>query len=216
MTVDGAPVDPAAVSDDDSYTFSNVTANHTIAVSFVPVPTYTITPTVGAHGSVSPATAQTVSSGDDASFTITPDAGYKVRDVVVDGTSVGAVTSYEFTEVTTDHTIDVSFVANVQKSSLTLSLSGLKSGVLRLGRSVTAKGTLKPIRAAAVKITVQRKVSGTWRTVTTKSRTTNATSGAYSWTYKPGKKGAYRVHTTVAKTTFYTAATSPWRTFTVK
>jgi hypothetical protein len=107
-------------------------------------------------------------------------------------------------------------VPQVKKSSLTLSLSGLRSGVLRLRKSVTAKGVLKPFRAATVKITVQRKVSGTWRTATTKSRSANATSGAYSWTYKPTKKGAYRVHTTSAKTTLYTAATSPWRTFTVK
>ena len=114
------------------------------------------------------------------------------------------------------HTIAVTFAVSVQKCSLTLSLSGLKSGVCKYGKSVASKGTIKPAWAATVKITVQRKVSGTWKTVTTKARTANATSGAYSWTYKPTKKGSYRIQTSVAKSTYYTSAASPWRACTVK
>ena len=48
---------------------------------------------------------------DSASFTITPDSGYEIADVLVDGTSVGAVSSYTFDKVTADHTIEVSFQA---------------------------------------------------------------------------------------------------------
>ena len=50
-----------------------------------------------------------VTAGDDQSFTITPDGGYQVADVVVDGASVGAVASYTFTNVQANHTIEASF-----------------------------------------------------------------------------------------------------------
>ena len=50
-----------------------------------------------------------VNYGSDQAFTITPAAGYHVADVLVDGVSVGAVTTYTFTNVTADHTIAASF-----------------------------------------------------------------------------------------------------------
>jgi hypothetical protein len=50
-----------------------------------------------------------VNSGSSQSFTITPDASYHVNDVVVDGSSVGAVTSYTFSNVTENHTISANF-----------------------------------------------------------------------------------------------------------
>jgi putative cell wall-binding protein/Tol biopolymer transport system component len=71
--------------------------------------TYTITPTSGAHGTVSPASVQTVPSGASATFTITADAGYHIETVLVDGVSVGAVSSYTFTDVRADHTIAATF-----------------------------------------------------------------------------------------------------------
>jgi hypothetical protein len=135
VSVDGAPVDPNTYQDNDSYVFSNVTANHAITVAFAPVPTYTITPTAGAHGSISPATASTVTSGDDASFTVTPDEGYYVQDVKVDGASVGAVTSYTFTEVTANHTIEATFAWTKLPTSTTLKASAKtirRNGYIRL------------------------------------------------------------------------------------
>ncbi len=103
VRVDGDPVGPVT-----SYTFSNVTANHTISATFA-IDTFTITPTAGAHGSITPATAQTVDYGDDPAFTITPDTGYHVADVEVDGVSVGARTSFTFSGVDDDHTISATF-----------------------------------------------------------------------------------------------------------
>src|SRR5439155_9219015 len=50
-----------------------------------------------------------VDYGNGQQFKITPDAGYEVADVLVDKVSVGAVTSYEFTSVTANHTISASF-----------------------------------------------------------------------------------------------------------
>src|SRR5207249_3052636 len=91
-----------------SYTFNNVTTNHTIAASFA-INTYTITASAGANGSISPSGAVTVNATDSKTFTIAANTNYHVADVLVDGVSVGAVTSYTFNNVIADHTIAASF-----------------------------------------------------------------------------------------------------------
>ncbi len=96
-----------------SYTFTNVTANHTISASFEAAPTYTITATAGTGGSISPSGSVTVTEGADQSFNISPDAGFQVNDVVVNGTSVGAVAIYTFSNVTSNQSIAASFVEAV-------------------------------------------------------------------------------------------------------
>ena len=53
----------------------------------------------------------TVNCGSGQSYTITPDPGYQVADVLVNGSSVGAVTTYTFSNVQAASTIDASFVA---------------------------------------------------------------------------------------------------------
>jgi hypothetical protein len=72
---------------------------------------YTITASAGPHGSINPSGDVIVNQGSDKSFTITPDTGYSIADVLVDGSSVGAVSSYTFTNVTEDHTISATFSA---------------------------------------------------------------------------------------------------------
>src|SRR5207247_1070415 len=101
-------VDGASVGAVSSYTFTNVTVSHTIVASFA-VHVETITASAGAHGTISPSGAVAVNCGSDQTFTITPDANYHIADVLVDGTSVGAVASYTLTNVTATHTIDASF-----------------------------------------------------------------------------------------------------------
>lgn len=71
--------------------------------------TYTITSSAGSHGSINPTGATTINSGDNQSYSITADSGYHISDVVVDGSSVGAVSSYQFSGVTSDHTISATF-----------------------------------------------------------------------------------------------------------
>ena len=72
-------------------------------------PTFSLTAIAGAHGSISPAGILIVNSGDSQTFTITPDSGFHVASVLVDGASAGAVTSFSFTNVATNHTIVASF-----------------------------------------------------------------------------------------------------------
>jgi hypothetical protein len=101
-------VDGVSVGALTSYTFTNVTADHTISVSFAN--DFPITASSGAHGSITPAGTTYVSCGASQTFTITPDVDYVVGNVLLDGVSVGAVTSYTFTNVSGPHTIAASFV----------------------------------------------------------------------------------------------------------
>ena len=70
----------------------------------------TIMVTVRGNGSVSPSGWANVPIGGDQTFTITPDKGYAVAKVLIDGQSVGAVTSYTFRGITEEHTIEVIFM----------------------------------------------------------------------------------------------------------
>ena len=72
----------------------------------------TITASAGAGGTISPSGTVTVLYGKDQSFAITPDTGYHVVSVVVDGSPAGAETTHTFTGVTSDHTIAASFAIN--------------------------------------------------------------------------------------------------------
>ncbi len=73
-------------------------------------PCYTIKASAGANGTISPAGWCSVVENGSQTFTFTPDKGYTVAKVLVDGKSVGAVKSYTFKDVTKDHTIEVIFM----------------------------------------------------------------------------------------------------------
>jgi len=70
---------------------------------------WTITASAGANGSISPSGAVGVVEGASQGFTITPAAHYHVADVLADGGSVGAVSSWNFPSVNANHTIAASF-----------------------------------------------------------------------------------------------------------
>src|SRR3989344_2765616 len=97
-----------------SYTFSNVTANHTISAEFTLLPptSHTITATAGTGGSISPLGSVVVTEGNSQTFTISPNSGYQTSNVLVDGVSQGVVSSYTFSNVTANHTISAEFVVN--------------------------------------------------------------------------------------------------------
>lgn len=70
---------------------------------------YTIKATAGAGGSISPSGNVSVREGRDRTFTITPDKGYAISNVKIDGKSIGAVKSYTFENVRRNHAIEVIF-----------------------------------------------------------------------------------------------------------
>ncbi len=111
--IDNVLVDGVSVGSPASYTFTNVDNNHTIYVSFNLIG-YTITATAASGGSISPSGDVDVVSGEDQTFDISPEDGYKISDVLVDGVSQGTISSYTFTDVVADHTIDAQFVATTR------------------------------------------------------------------------------------------------------
>ena len=109
--IEDVAVNGVSVGAVDSYTFYNVQAPQAIYASFKPIApnTFTITASAGTNGSISPSGTVTVTEGEDITFTITPDSGYKISDVIVDGESIGAEESYTFESVKEAHTIEAVF-----------------------------------------------------------------------------------------------------------
>ena len=136
-------VDGSSVGAVSSYTFTNVTTDHTIAASFA-ITTHTITASAGTNGSITPSGAVTVNDGDDQAFTITPDANYHVLDVLVDGSTVGAVTSYTFTNVIADHTISATFAINAHTITASAGANG----------SITPSGAVSVTHGASQSFTI--------------------------------------------------------------
>ena len=94
-----------------SYTKNGVikTKYITIKVNAVPVTEYTITATAGANGNISPSGTVKVASGGNQTFTITPATGYEIDTLKVDGSAVPSATSYTFSNVDKEHTIEATF-----------------------------------------------------------------------------------------------------------
>jgi uncharacterized repeat protein (TIGR02543 family) len=107
--IDNVLVDSVSQGAVSSYSFTNVSADHTISANFGVSPTHTITADAGDGGSISPAGDVIVTEENNQTFTINPDLGYVINDVLVDGISQGAVSSYTFISVTSDHTIEAVF-----------------------------------------------------------------------------------------------------------
>lgn len=110
ITVNGTNVIANATNLNDIYTyvFPAVNANQTLTATMT-AKSFTINATAGANGSITPSGSTTVYYGNTQSYNITPANGYVVDNVVVDGMSVGALTSYIFTNVVANHTISVTF-----------------------------------------------------------------------------------------------------------
>jgi FtsP/CotA-like multicopper oxidase with cupredoxin domain len=111
VKVDGISQPGVANLDEFVYTFTNLVADHTIDATFEPN-VYTITSSAGPHGTITPLGPQPVVFNHDLTFTISADAGYHIREVLVDGVAdAGALTagSYTFTKVSSDHTISATF-----------------------------------------------------------------------------------------------------------
>lgn len=104
ITAGGRAVDPAL-----EFTVSDIRGSIAIEI-VVSGPTFVITASAGAGGSISPTGETLVLIGCSQTFAISPGSGYRISSVTVDGASVGAVSSYTFEDVSTDHSISASFV----------------------------------------------------------------------------------------------------------
>jgi Divergent InlB B-repeat domain/Bacterial Ig domain len=89
--------------------------------------THTITASAGVGGAIAPHGPVVVYEGSDQVFAITPNTGYSITNVLVDGVSVGTVGSYTFTNVTAAHTIAASFAINQYTVTFDIGPNGTRS-----------------------------------------------------------------------------------------
>jgi hypothetical protein len=191
-------VDGTSVGASAAYRFADVSADRTIEAVFARS-VYTITASAGAGGSISPATAQTVAHGDDSpTFAIAPSPGYRVAGVLVDGAAVGAVASYRFRNVTSDHTIAVLFAPDDPATSV-FTIATSRSSV-PVGGTFVLSGFASPSPAmvgAIVHVDVKKPGRAYWSY--SSARVVYSTAGRAAWWYryyvKPGMtRGVYRFH----------------------
>ena len=128
-------------------------ADKTVTATFTAIPTYTLTPSAGTGGTITPNTVQTVLQGGSTTFTIVPAAGYHIADVSVDGVSQGIVSSYSFTNVTSNRTISARFEQETKQTVMVLQIGNsmftVNGGSMALDSPPVIKNgrTLVPIRA---------------------------------------------------------------------
>ena len=114
-TLDSVMVDSENVGEVYNYVFSDVHEDHTIEVFFsaIDTQTYTIHAEAGEHGTITPEGDSTVVRGSSVTYVFTADEYYSIDSVIVDGNVLPTpVRSYTFSNVTDDHTIRVTFVAD--------------------------------------------------------------------------------------------------------
>ena len=133
-------VDDASQGVVSSYNFTNVRTGHKITASFA-INTYNITASAGANGSISPTGSVSVNYGGNRTFKITPNAGYYIVDVKVNGNSVGAVSSYTFTNIQAVYAISATFSLSpiIYGIAVALAIAVIFSVVLVLRKSKKSK-----------------------------------------------------------------------------
>ncbi|HVP93878.1 MAG TPA: PKD domain-containing protein [Methanoregulaceae archaeon] len=131
--IDDVLVDTQSAGQPGTYTFSNVTEDHSISATFSNA-VYVINATAGDNGTIIPNGTMMFSFGDNQTYTLAPATGFRVQDVVVDGQSVGTPLTYAFTAISRNHTISATFTEDVYY--ITTSVSG--PGTITPGGTVTA------------------------------------------------------------------------------
>ena len=140
-----------------TYTFPAVAADQTLTATFA-VKTLTIQASSNGNGTITPAGTTTLNYGASQTYNITPATGYQIADVTVDNMSIGAVNTYMFSNVTTNHTIVAQFAmipcevpsylyaTNITQDSVTLNWSntGADSYTIRYKTLDTADYTEIP------------------------------------------------------------------------
>ena len=132
VLVDGQSVGPVS-----AYAFNQVNAPHTIEAVFT-VDTHTITAINGSNGNIDMPGKVEVAYGSSYTCAISPDAGYHIEEVLVDGNAVGQVSSYTFDNINADHIIETQFAIN--RYTITATLTG-KGAISPEGSVELAHGT---------------------------------------------------------------------------
>lgn len=119
--IDNVLVDDVSVGAVDDYTVESIKSDHKIDAFFKPM-TYAITASKEGNGNISPIGEVEVEHGTSQTFEITPMAYHEIRDVLLDGESVGAVSQYTIENITKKHTIKAIF--DTKNHLITATISG--------------------------------------------------------------------------------------------
>ena len=131
------------------------------AVSLVPV-----NASAEAGGTITRKGQKSVIKGEDAVYAITPDFGYMVSDVVVDGKSKGNITSYTFKNISGSHTISAKFEKASFENIAVTTLTDVQPGVVpnvkvKLGKQIlTEKDDFKVSKVSEDQTTMKLLISG--------------------------------------------------------
>jgi|GEM_PF-6827840 hypothetical protein len=106
---------------------ANKAVTATFTLNVVPI-TFSISASAGVNGIISPSGSVIVNSGSSQAFTITANSGFHVKNVLVDGSSVGAVATFTFSNVIANHTIAASFEADTVSNGGPKSKDDCKEG----------------------------------------------------------------------------------------
>ena len=133
------------------------------------------------HTAISPSGSESVTSGSSKSYTITANTGYLISNVVVDGISKGAVSSYTFSNVTSAHSISVTFTSNASMDAGTATLGDGGSGTMSGGITKAGYGVTANLSVAS------QYVSNTTVTAThnfgSRSKTVSLQNGGGTWQF---------------------------------
>jgi hypothetical protein len=197
VTVNGAPVSVSG----NSYTVTNITANSTIHVTFKKAQ-YTITATAGANGTISPNGANIVPCGDSKTFVFTPNNGYEINQVLVNGVNnpaAVAAKTYTFNNVTANGTISVTFKAVAPTYTITAT-----TGV---GGSITPSGAVAVAQGANITFTFAAHAGYRIESVLVDGKNQQSAINAGNYTFK-NVTGNHTIHITFASTVFTIVATA--------
>lgn len=101
---------------------------------------FTVTPSAGTGGSISPNTPQTASAGSTITFTVTPNAGYTA---FVGGTCGGSLTgtTYTTSAITANCTVIASFTQNAQITNCTATVEAISGNTFLRAPIIAVKGS---------------------------------------------------------------------------
>ncbi len=125
-------VDGVSVGNVSTYNFGNISTDHTIHVDFE-ILQYSVIASTNGNGTITPSGHIIVDYGASQQFTMMANPGYHIDDVIIDGESIGAVSSYEFVNITTYHSIHVMFAIN----EYTISASAEGNGTINPSGTLT-------------------------------------------------------------------------------
>ncbi|WP_207681127.1 putative Ig domain-containing protein [Desulfonema magnum] len=139
--IDGVPVTLTGI---DTYTFQNVSENASVTVTFKEKHRirYTITANAGPHGAITPSGKISVYEGDDQAFEITPNDGYEVDTVLVDGKCVRLAddSTFNFINITRNPWISVTFKPKLANSHKIIATAGPNGTITPSGLIMVTQG----------------------------------------------------------------------------